>query len=243
MDPASNEGNFQDWARDFRYQFFSKLCDQHNLDKIAVAHHLDDQIETLLLRLLRGSGLTGLSSMRPRSENYDKTLIRPLLGLTRTEIEEALKEKGIPYRLDETNEANLYRRNRLRNDILPILREIQPGYEKAFGDSLFLMQSEDQLLDNLALIKLKELKGEPRNHTEKEVILSRKGLQSLPKSLRLRILRLVIGELTGGPQSITFHHINKMEGLLSRERANAQYDLPGRLLYEQGPHVIIIRSK
>lgn len=239
----NDRGNFQDWARRVRYQFFSDECEKWSLNKIAVAHHLDDQVETFFLRLLRGSGLKGMASMRPCGESYGKELIRPMLCLSRTEIEDVLKERGLSYRFDKTNELNQYRRNRLRQEVLPILNQIQPGFEQALGENLLIMQEEDQLLDDLAIKHIDQLRNDRAKGLSEEVILSRKILESLPKILRLRVLRQVIGELTGGLQSITFHHVNKMAQLLERDRISARYDLPGGLLYEQGPHVIIIRRK
>jgi tRNA(Ile)-lysidine synthase len=242
--PNSNElrgekGNFQDWARQYRYQFFAELCNKYSLNKIVVGHHLNDQIETFFLRLLRGSGLTGLSAMRPYGTLHNKCLIRPFLCLSRNEIAEALHEKGLSYRHDITNDSSHYRRNRLRHDILPILSQIQPGYERALGDSLLLMQAEDQLLNDMAQQSLTEM----RLDDGEGLVLSRNAVESLPKSLRLRILRRMIGELTGGPQSITFHHVSKMEYLLAQGPQKASYDLPGGLQYEQDQKKISVFRK
>ncbi len=237
------QGNFQDWARQKRYQYFATLCQEYKCNKVAVAHHLSDQVETFLLRLLRGSGATGLAAMRPKSANQGLTIIRPLLCLTRGEIVELLDTEEIGYRHDRSNDNDTYQRNRLRQRILPLLASMQPSYERNLGQSLLLMQGEDQLLNELAAAQLQELRSQNGSNDSFTLAMARKGLQSLPKSLRLRVWRVAIGELTGGPQSITFHHVSKMEQLLCSGPVEATYDLPGDIRYEQGPIIVTIRKK
>ncbi len=244
MPPAENEAlNFQEWAREQRYEFFAKLCQEHQLDKIAVAHHLTDQIETFFLRMLRGSGLTGLSSIRPKQSYFKQIIVRPLLPLTRLEIEAASKELQLEYHHDHSNDQPTFRRNQIRLNILPQLSDIQANYERALGNSLHLMQAEDQYLDTVAKNHLYELLMETQDSSNSHYQLDRKAMQSLTKVIRLRVFRLLIGELTGGVQSITFHHVNKMDELLCGKSLRAQYDLPNQLLYEQGPTTVIISLK
>ncbi len=111
------------------------------------------------------------------------------------------------------------------------------------GESLLRMQDDDQLLDDWALQSLDKLRLKKESHASGQISLSRPGLAELPKSLRLRVLRRAIGELTGGPQSITFHHVSKMESLLGGGAQEAQYDLPNGLRYEQGALVVTLKRK
>lgn len=231
--------NFQAWARRERYQFFAQVAETRQASKIVVAHHLTDQIETFLLRLLRGSGPSGLGAMRPRSQSFGRELIRPMLPLTREEILAALEERHCDYRHDVSNDSIHYRRNYLRHQVLPLLAKLQPGYERAVGESLLLLQGDDALLNHYAEQSLAEL-GET---SSSEITLSRSGLQALPKNLRLRLLRLAIGRLTADLQSITFHHVGKMNELICGNRTQSHYDLPGNLLFEQGPLMIKIKKK
>lgn len=106
-------------CRELRYQWFFDLLDRDRAQAIAVGHHREDQIETFFLNLLRGSGLAGLSGMRHRNEH----VVRPLLDVSRHEIEEYLLAKGLAWIEDSSNEADDYARNRLRHHILPALRE------------------------------------------------------------------------------------------------------------------------
>ncbi len=110
--------------RTLRYAFLEKLQSLHSFDHIVLGHHADDQAETFLLRLLRGSGLDGLKSMQPRNGLY----IRPLLSVWKKDILTYLKEKSIPYRVDKTNKENLYFRNKVRNQLIPYLeKNYQPN--------------------------------------------------------------------------------------------------------------------
>ena len=110
-------------ARDLRYEWFRKELEARNASCIAVAHHRDDQAETLLLNLLRGTGLRGLAGMSP---NHDG-IIRPLLCLSREEILQYLESKGQTYVTDSTNSERIAQRNRLRIDVMPLLRSINPS--------------------------------------------------------------------------------------------------------------------
>jgi tRNA(Ile)-lysidine synthase len=109
-------------ARELRYNWFEEVRQEYNAGTIAVAHHSDDSIETILLNLLRGTGLKGICGIRPKNGN----VVRPLLCVNRKEIEEYLHKQDIEYITDSTNLENEYTRNKIRNIVMPILREINP---------------------------------------------------------------------------------------------------------------------
>ena len=112
-------------ARDLRYDWFEKLRISENYDYVAVAHNLNDNIETFLINLTRGTGIAGLTGMNPRNNR----LIRPLLFATRGEIEAYQAENRIQYREDRTNAETKYIRNKIRHTILPLFREINPSFD------------------------------------------------------------------------------------------------------------------
>lgn len=115
-------------ARKARYEFLGRCARKLDAKKVAVAHNLDDQAETVLMRILRGTGLRGLRGMLPvRKLAEGLLLVRPLLTVTRNEILEYLVEKGLEYREDRTNTETKYLRNRLRWELIPLLEEISPG--------------------------------------------------------------------------------------------------------------------
>jgi len=107
-------------ARELRYNWFNELLKSHNAQAIAIAHHADDSIETLLINLTRGTGLRGLVGIAPRNNH----IVRPLLCCTREEIENYVVEHELKYVQDSSNTSNIYLRNRFRNEVLPLLTEI-----------------------------------------------------------------------------------------------------------------------
>jgi tRNA(Ile)-lysidine synthase len=118
------KNNLEDNLRNIRYDFFEKIRKQNAFNYIVVAHNLNDQVETFLMRLIRGSGLSGLSGMKYRNGK----IIRPLLGTTRKEILEYLKKNKLNYRIDKTNEEDLFLRNKIRNNLIPYLeKEFNPN--------------------------------------------------------------------------------------------------------------------
>lgn len=114
-------------ARDLRYNWFEIIRKQYDADAIAVGHHQDDSVETILLNLTRGTGISGLRGILPKNDK----IVRPLLCAGRDEIENYLQSKNIPFRTDSTNEQDIYRRNFLRLHILPALQTINPAVREA----------------------------------------------------------------------------------------------------------------
>jgi len=122
----------QSAARRLRYDFLRRTAQENNYPRIATAHHLDDNLETVLINLLRGTGLSGLRGMLPKQDE----LVRPLLYATREEIEAFAQEKKSSWRHDSSNDSDDYTRNRIRRQLVPLLKELQPGFEKSFGETL-----------------------------------------------------------------------------------------------------------
>lgn len=119
-------------ARDLRYNWFNELMQKHKAQAIAVAHHADDNIETMLMNLVRGTGFRGLTGIQPRNEN----VIRPLLCLSRMEIEYYLTQYNLEHIEDSSNASSVYKRNKFRNEVLPLLTEINPSIRQTLYDSL-----------------------------------------------------------------------------------------------------------
>jgi len=127
LNPEEAEGqNFQAWARDRRYQIFRDIKRETNADYITTAHHRDDQLETILQKILRGSGLSSWKGMQV----MEGDLFRPLLSLSKGDLIEFAKGNHIPFREDVTNKSSNYARNFLRNEWVPRLNELFPGWQK-----------------------------------------------------------------------------------------------------------------
>ena len=131
-------------ARELRYDFFERLRQQLGADTIVVAHHRDDNVETLLLNLVRGSGLKGLCAMQPQNG----FIVRPMLNIPRTEIEAFLKEAQQPFRTDSTNTDTAYKRNKIRHQLLPLLRELNPSIDRTLAETIIRLNEAQSLLQS-----------------------------------------------------------------------------------------------
>ena len=140
-------------ARDLRYAWFEQLRQQLGYDKIAVAHHADDQAETFFINLLRGAGLRGLKGMKPQNGH----IIRPLLWASREQIRKYAVENHITWREDHTNVETVYLRNRIRNQLLPVFDELQPGARQGLYKTLEHLASENELYRALLKEKLEQI--------------------------------------------------------------------------------------
>ncbi|MCR5409147.1 MAG: tRNA lysidine(34) synthetase TilS [Bacteroidales bacterium] len=128
-------------ARKLRYHWFGELCREHGYSAVAVAHNANDNAETLILNLLRGTGLKGLTGMKaegfiPDPEFSDIPLLRPLLGMTREDIEAFAAEYGITWREDHTNAQNEHKRNKIRNLVFPVFKEINPSFIQTLNQDI-----------------------------------------------------------------------------------------------------------
>ena len=133
-------GSIQLWARNLRYRFFKEIQEKENLDFLVTAHHLNDQLETFLINLSRGSGILGLSGI-PSNEN---NILRPLLIFSKSDIYQFALEQKIPYREDVSNKKNDYLRNKIRNEINPKLTNLNTHFLENFRTSLNIInQSKD----------------------------------------------------------------------------------------------------
>ena len=130
-------------CRELRYEWFEQLREQYGAQAIAVAHHRDDDIETMFLNLLRGSGIAGAAAMKWKN-GY---VVRPMLDIPRTEVIDYLREIGVEYVVDSTNEENDFKRNRLRNQVLPMLNECFPGAQEMLSKSLCHLKDHRKIYD------------------------------------------------------------------------------------------------
>jgi tRNA(Ile)-lysidine synthase len=129
-------------ARELRFEWFEKVRIENNFDFVVVAHNLDDKIETMLINLTRGTGLTGLTGMKPLSNR----IIRPLLFATRKKIEEYCSDNHITFREDKSNAETRYTRNKIRHLIIPVLKEINPSVKETLNETAERLSGIDEIL-------------------------------------------------------------------------------------------------
>lgn len=137
----SNKISTQMAARDLRYQWFQNICENFNYPFIATAHHRDDQVETLFINLIRGTGISGLHGILPKQNN----LIRPLLDLSRKEIERFILKHKLKYREDSSNASDKYLRNKIRHHLVPVLEDMSENYLETLNANISRFQDAEQI--------------------------------------------------------------------------------------------------
>lgn len=154
MDYAKEHGiSIEMAARDLRYAWFEELRQQLGYDYIAVAHHADDQLETFFINLLRGAGIRGLKGMQPVNGH----IIRPLLNISRAEIQQYAEEHQLQWREDHTNAETLYLRNKIRHELLPVIDSISKEGRASILKSIKHLASENELYRELLMEKLSQM--------------------------------------------------------------------------------------
>ncbi len=170
---ASAEGiSIEMAARRLRYHWFGQLCREHGYEAVAVAHNANDNAETLILNLLRGTGLRGITGMKaegslPDPDFGDIPLRRPLLSMTREEIEAFAREKGLSWREDSTNALNAYKRNKVRNLVFPVFATINPSFVQTLNRDMERFAAELDLI-----LKNGQKQGREEAHTSKPFVAS-----------------------------------------------------------------------
>lgn len=188
-------------AREARYSFFATLN-----GKIATAHTADDNAETVLLHLIRGTGLKGLGAIAPQRGN----VIRPMLGVTRQEVEAFLTEYCLTYRTDSSNETDRFLRNRLRHHVMPLLRQENPKISENLSAMALRLREDEQALQAYADAAV-----------DSDVI----ALRKLDKAIRSRVLEMFLKE--NGVREPEAEHLALVEALVFSEKPGASAHLPG----------------
>lgn len=211
-------------ARRVRYEFFERVLTEHDAQRVALGHNMNDQAETVLMNLLRGRGPMGLSGMPPVRENR---FIRPLISIPRDEIQAYLKERGLAFMVDSSNLEREYLRNRIRLDLMPDLLAYQPRLIEHLGDLASLCRKENQFIEEEARKNLEKLKGDS---SENVVHLSIEGLRNLASPLQYRIIRQAIEEVKGTPRRVDMGHIKAIIDLLNNPKPQLRIRLPEKLV-------------
>lgn len=180
-------------ARDLRYEALQRISASEGWTRVALGHTLDDQAETVLMWLVRGAaarGLAGIPWTRP------PCFIRPLLGVSRTQILGYLEEQGLPHREDSSNATPTYLRNRVRHRLLPLLREFNPSIAHLLSRQAAVLSEEDRYLDECAAAELRRITQE---EVPGRLSVNRDGLLRLPLAVRRRVIRQALQRVTGMP--------------------------------------------
>jgi len=185
-------------GRHERYNFFEKICKKYGYNKIAVAHNMNDSVETMLINLIRGSGLKGLRGIQPVNGN----VIRPIIEVSRDEIEKYLHSEDIKYCTDITNYSDVYTRNKVRNKIIPLMQEINPTLIQT------VFSNFDNLNDDYHFIESYADQTSCISLTNNDVVITKSEFDKYDKTIKKRIIFKALQMLHGNCNNIEAKHIN-----------------------------------
>jgi tRNA(Ile)-lysidine synthase len=225
---ARRHRGLEETAREARRQFLCEAAARQACAAIALGHHRDDQAETVLFRLLRGSALSGLAAMRPRSTLF----VRPLLSFSRQQIRDFLAAQRLTFVEDASNSDVTFTRNRIRHQVLPLLRDFNPRIDEHLTRFSSRLALEEDYWEG----EERRLLAELGRVGDAEVRFERGGLLALHPAVRLRLLRRALLSVRGDLQGVASCHIEGIAGLLLADRSQAELHLPGAWVgrrYEQ----------
>lgn len=217
-------------ARRARYAALSAEADQYGAQAILLGHTLDDQAESVLLGLARGSGTRSLSGMSPAAGRF----VRPLLGLRRSETRAACIAEGLQVWEDPHNDDDRFARSRLRSRVMPVLEEqLGPGIAEALARTARLARQDADLLDELAEAALERVRVEGDGISVPETA-------ALPAAVRGRVLRRVVLDAGAPATDLTLGHVEAVDALLTDWHGQAHVDLPGRVVARRTTDALIV---
>lgn len=201
-------------GRNVRYAFFSQICAENGINKIATAHHKNDLAETVLMNFIRGAGINGLGGIPRRRGN----IIRPMLDMTRGEVEQYCRENALEFVTDETNFESIYRRNKIRLELIPyIQKEFNGGFVNSVAENAKIIAEDNEFLENIA-----------RDEFKKRVKTEKNGLSimidNIDGCIRRRIFMRMMSEC--GAADISLVHINSVDELWRTNETGRRCSLP-----------------
>nr|WP_126429257.1 tRNA lysidine(34) synthetase TilS [Brevibacillus marinus] len=221
----------QEAGRERRYALFCQVALAVGATKVAVAHQADDQVETILFHLLRGSGLRGLAGMPVRRWLVPEKveIVRPLLGVFREELERYCKQAGLEPRLDRSNLSRKYKRNKLRLDVLPLLAEINPRYREHLLRLAALAKDDERYLHRLSLDRLEQL---VISRQEQHIVVDGNKFQSCDLALQRRLIPLILSYLSRQTEWSS-QHVEAVLRVICGEHPSASVHLPDNLVVKR----------
>lgn len=213
-------------ARKARYEFLFCTAGEIGAEKIAVAHHGDDQAETLIMHLLNGTGTVGLGGIKPKSGR----IVRPLLEFRRSEIEEYCRNNGIRFREDISNEDPAFFRNKIRHYLMPILEEYNPNIVEALMRTAEIIQAENDYIETETALAFKKA----AKSSENKISVDPLEFEHLHEAVQRRLVRTIYRVVSGGEASLEFIHVEKARRFILSGGTGKKIELPKNILVEKG---------
>ena len=222
-------------AREVRYNFLRLVADKTGSSRIATGHTADDQAETFVMRLLRGAGASGLSAIPPVRDN----IIRPLIDSTREEVLMYLRESGLAFVTDPSNAKPVYTRNRIRLELMPVLRQFNPRIVETLAGEAGLLRDEDEAGDGYCAILMERIL-EKREH---DFVITRKDFNALPAAFRRRLLKKAVDLAGAGPSELSRVQIEDALAFMTGAETGRAMNLPYGLAIEREYDTFILRQR
>ena len=216
--------SIEESGRAERYRFYRECAERLDANVVATGHTLDDQAETVLMRLIKGSSLKGACGIPPvRTETQDLKVIRPLIELEKREIVDYLKESGIDFCVDATNAEPEYFRNAVRHEVIPYLEKFNPRIKKA------LFNFAAHLREDFAFIQAEKARQASRIISKKgdRISLSLKDIVVQPKALVKEIVRDALNEIGAEIKKLSYAHWKEIDHFIRAKSKGNCLDLPG----------------
>jgi len=227
--------NKQEAARELRYSAFHEAAREEGADSIALGHNADDQVETFIMRLLRGSGPKGLSGIPAKRGK----IIRPLIEIERGEIEEFLFRENLPFVVDSSNLKADYLRNRIRKTLIPAMKGFNPNLTETILKSVSVLQEEERYFEVIVTKTLMKLIS---RKTAERIELFLVPMENLEIVVLRRVLRRAIDE-TGGLKGISFSHIEDIIKLIRNGSSGDRLNLPGNVRVIREYSLLVMTSE
>lgn len=209
----------EEMGREVRYKFFDEVYKKENANRIAIAHNRNDNAETMLLNIVRGSGMAGLEGIQ--AEEYGGKYIRPLIDVSRKEIEDYCEKYRLHPRIDSTNQENIYTRNIIRNEVLPILNSINPKIEESLSRLSKIIREENEYV-NLSMQKVYKAKS---HISVGEISFDINEFNEEPKTIRQHLVLYTINNLVGNVRNIEKANIDDILRLAESNIGNKYIEL------------------
>lgn len=216
----------EEMGRNIRYQFFEEVREKEKAQKIVTAHHANDNAETVLMNILRGSGTAGLKGIEPiRKNEKNVVFVRPLLNCTKEEIYEYCKEKNLQPKIDKSNQENVYNRNKVRNILIPFLeKEWNPNIVATLNRLSELARQENQYIERQTQKAYEDMVLEEGKDS---IVLSLKKWNGQDFVIKSRVIRYTINRLLGTTKDIEKIHIEDIIKLCENNVGN-KYLIPNK---------------
>ena len=218
----NNKMGLEEAGRNLRYDFFDEILEQEHANKIAIAHNKNDKAETIIMNIIRGSGISGLKGIEPIRDNK---YIRPIIECERTEIEKYAKENNLNPRIDKTNFENDCTRNKIRNIVLPyIKKEFNSNIVETMNRLSNLATETDEYIQKKVIENYKEIKIEENS---KNIVLDLKKFNKIDMLIRKRILIYTISKVLGNSQNVEMINIEDIIKMCNKNIGN-KYLMPNK---------------